>query len=340
MSTDAPGHGTDNLTQRRALPVTLLRLAAWVLAALVLAVGAGGIALTRIPGACSGCHEPSVVEAYRVSSHSETTCVSCHTTHNAFGGAAGVAHAVGGLVLPSRAGWSIAGAARTDACLECHSEDLLQETVVSRGIRMSHLGLRDGGYTCTECHEGLVHGVNEGKLAVPTMGMCTVCHDGVSASHECDTCHPERTSDDGERLKDAEWAITHGPSWVTAHGLGDLATCSVCHEPEKCVKCHGTPLPHPGDFGITHGAEVIASGRVSCLACHTNAFCTSCHGVEMPHPDGFLPNHSSVAESWTDERCMVCHTPANCNECHERHTHPGARHRMRPPIGMYEANPQ
>jgi len=321
-----------------------LRLAGWGAAAamslLVLLGIVGSAVVTLVPDACRGCHEKRVFAGYESSAHAEVSCLGCHAAYSAFGGLVGVTHSVGAALRPSAAARSSAGAVDSASCSMCHPDESTVQISVSRGVRMSHAGLTEGGYECVDCHEGLVHGVAAGKLPVPTMGMCTRCHDGIAETAQCDTCHPERASGDDERLRDAEWAITHGSGWEQAHGLGDLATCGVCHEPDKCVSCHGTRLPHPTDFGISHGQEAIAVGASSCKTCHTDAFCASCHGIEMPHPDGFLPEHSQIAGSLTDGRCMVCHVEANCNECHERHLHPGSRHRLRPPTGMYEAKPQ
>jgi hypothetical protein len=316
------------------------RVALWCIPVLVLAAIAGSLTMANVPAACRACHETRIADGLDSSAHAGTSCVACHSGYRTFGGLAGLTHAIGGLLHPSAASASTAGSVPDDSCLACHPQGVTYETVVSRGVRMSHIGLSDAGYRCVDCHEPLVHGTAEGKLAVPTMGTCTTCHDGQAESAACDTCHPERAADDGTRLRDAEWAVTHGADWERAHGLGDLTTCGICHTPEKCESCHGIKLPHPSDFGILHGTEAIAVGAATCQTCHTAAFCTSCHGIEMPHPEGFLERHSEEAESLTDKRCMVCHVSANCNECHERHLHPGSSHRLRPPTGMYEAKPQ
>ncbi|MDO8847562.1 MAG: cytochrome c3 family protein [Coriobacteriia bacterium] len=330
----------DSIERRRRALRLIGRTAAGTALLLVLVGIVGSSVVTYAPGACVGCHDARVLDGHETSAHADVSCLECHTAYSAFGGLVGATHAVGAVLRPSGAARSSAGAVDSASCSTCHPHESTVQVTISRGVRMSHAGLTEGGYECVDCHEGLVHGVAAGKLPVPTMGMCTRCHDGIAETAQCDTCHPERAPDDGDRLRDAEWAITHGSGWEQAHGLGDLATCGVCHEPGKCVKCHGTRLPHPSDFGVTHGQEAIAVGAASCKTCHTDAFCASCHGIDMPHPDGFLPEHSQIAEGMTDGRCMVCHVSANCNECHERHLHPGSSHRMRPPTGMYEAKPQ
>lgn len=332
--------GADPPGDERSLLRALGR-AGVVLGILLVAVTVvGSIVVGRVPGVCGSCHDPQIRDSHAGSAHAPVLCVECHTPHRTFLGLSGMVHSVGGAVMPSATSRSSMVAVPDAACLACHAPEAILEVVVSRGVRMSHAALSDNGYACVDCHESLVHGTPEGKLAVPTMGMCTKCHNGRDVSAACATCHPERAADDGDRLRDAEWGVTHGTGWEQAHGLGDLTTCVICHEPSKCEGCHGVLLPHPVDFGIVHGGQAIAIGASTCRTCHTSAFCASCHGIEMPHPDGFLPSHSKVAAGLVDGRCMVCHVPANCNECHERHTHPAFNHRLRPPTNMYDAAPR
>lgn len=288
------------------------------------------------PAVCRACHRETLGDGSNTPGHESIGCMECHQGYRSLVKLVGAGHIVEGALTPGASAYSAVGSVEDEACVSCHPVEKLLEVVESRGVRMSHRGLPEGGYVCVDCHEALVHDTPDGKLPVPTMGMCTTCHDGASAASSCDTCHPERAADDGDRLHDAEWAQTHGAEWEKGHGLGDLSTCGVCHKPEKCTSCHGVPLPHPADFGVLHGHQAIELGQAMCRTCHTDAFCSSCHGIEMPHPTGFLQQHSAVAKNRTDGRCLACHTSANCNECHERHTHPGARHRMRPPTEMYE----
>lgn len=332
------GSDTDVRESAHVTRAFMGRIGIAVVAPLAVLVFVGAIVGGHSSLACQTCHDPRIDETYRASSHSSVPCTSCHSAYSAFGGLGGVMHSVEGLV-PGGGARATSVTVTSEACVKCHAAAALQ-VKVSRGVRMSHVGLAEAGYACVDCHEGVVHGVPEGKLPVPTMGMCTKCHDGAKAPSTCDTCHPDRAADSGKRLGDAEWAITHGSDWQRTHGLGDLTTCSACHTADKCAKCHNTQLPHPADFGITHGHEAIRAGAASCRMCHTTAFCASCHGIDMPHPTGFLKQHSTVASGIEDKRCMVCHVSANCNECHERHAHPGSKHRFRAPTNMYEAKPK
>lgn len=332
-----PKMPVEDVNDRRRL---LRRVTALVLGGaavlLLLAVVAGSVAAHRVPAACNGCHAPRIRETHAASAHADVRCVECHQGCTGMLGLAGAAHIAEGLLHLSSASHSTVGRVTDDSCLGCHPGTPAQEAAVSKGVRMSHAGLSEGGYRCIDCHEELVHGATPGKMRVPTMSMCIECHDGITASATCIACHPERSGEEGERLRDQEFAQTHGANWKVSHGLGDLTTCGVCHQPEKCLGCHDVELPHPADFGLTHGPTAVESDTEACVRCHTQAFCTSCHGMPMPHPDGFLARHSTEAASRTDKRCLVCHTSTNCDECHIQHTHPGIKHRLRPPTGMYK----
>lgn len=118
--------------------------------------------------------------------------------------------------------------------------------------------------------------------------------------------------------------MTHGPTWATKHGLGDISLCALCHQSVECVACHGTPLPHPADFGRNHGGFAEVPGE-QCGTCHNRAaFCDACHGVPMPHPLSFLQTHVKFSKGSRDPRCLKCHRVGGCASCHEKHAHPSS----------------
>lgn len=297
-------------------------IVAVVVVAVLLGFLSGPVSLA-VPASCSWCHASSgVYDQWRASSHADAACQRCHVDR---GRLAGLGNSV---ALASESWRSVFGGpgdtawVPDEACLSCHPSIGEEEAFTTGGLRMSHVGLSEGGYQCMECHRDAAHAVRPGRLPEPTMSTCTRCHNNVAVSGACEVCHSEKRGADEARRVDAEWAKTHGENWQALHGMGDLATCTVCHEPEKCEGCHGMPLPHDSGFAATHGG-LAAVSKEPCYACHTTAFCDSCHGMEMPHPGSFLPEHSSVAEGYEDPLCKRCHTVANCNECHIRHTHPG-----------------
>lgn len=293
------------------------------------------VAVRTSPSACDPCHQ-SAVDALRdgSASHGSVRCTECHPGLTEAGGIAGVAHILEGTLRNRAASGSTVGRVPDDACSSCHPPTSLLRTTSSGGINMSHKGLAQANYACSECHAKLHGSTLSGRLAVPTMGTCLSCHNGKSASNACGVCHSDQLADE-EQLGDAEFAVTHGPQWKKNHGLGDLRVCGTCHTPQKCEGCHGVPFPHPDGFGAEHGRQAVQRGKKTCYGCHAPSFCTSCHAMPMPHPTDFLARHPSVAASDTDPRCMGCHTTENCGQCHVRHAHPGSLHRYRRPFNKF-----
>lgn len=297
------------------------------LALVILGLAAGPASLAA-PASCNWCHAGSgVYDQWRGSAHADARCQQCHVDRGylaGLGNSAALASEVWRSVFggPGDTAW-----VPDEACLGCHPTIGGEETFTVAGLRMSHIGLAEGGFQCMECHRDAAHEPPADRIPEPTMSTCARCHNNVAVSGACEVCHAGKRAPDEARRVDAEWSKTHGENWRALHGMGELSTCTVCHEPKKCEGCHGMPLPHDSGFAATHGGLAVLS-KEPCYTCHTTAFCHSCHGMEMPHPDGFLPEHSAIAESYDDPLCKRCHTVANCHECHIRHTHPGLSPRV------------
>jgi hypothetical protein len=153
------------------------------------------------------------------------------------------------------------------------------------------------------------------------MGGCLGCHDTKRASVKCATCHTKKVA--VARPVQGSLKAAHGSTWKSAHGLADLRTCTACHEPPYCVKCHGTTLPHPSGFMATHGPDAMKPGA-ACTTCHSDrAVCDSCHGIDMPHPADWRPKHTAAATTRSDPKCLKCHEEFDCRNCHAGHAHPG-----------------
>ncbi len=308
---------------KKGLGVTVV-----LIAILLLAVGPLTLAA---PQSCNTCHSRSGVYAqWRESSHSTVRCQACHTERGYLAGVGNSAALISEAWRTVFGGRGEVAWVGDDACARCHPEIGEEETFVVGTLRMSHVGLQDGGYRCTDCHADVAHALDADRIAQPTMGTCTQCHDGIKAIARCEVCHPDAAGEGEADRHDAEWGRTHGSNWEKLHGMGELSTCGLCHKPTQCEGCHGVPLPHDSGFAATHGQMAIGS-RDPCVTCHTAAYCESCHGIEMPHPEGFLPGHPLIAQGLEDELCARCHTTANCNECHSKHVHPGVPYPMRPP---------
>ncbi len=141
----------------------------------------------------------------------------------------------------------------------------------------------------------------------------------ASGNVACDLCHQGRNA--SARVKSTAFAVTHGPKWKTTHGMGDIATCNVCHVAEDCTECHGVGVPHEPKFVEVHSSYAVQP-KAQCSSCHKEEFCNSCHGTEMPHPAGFTQRHPAESAKQPD-RCKRCHEASDCTNCHLKHAHPG-----------------
>ena len=296
---------------------TLLAILAAVALLLVFTATVGSV-----PGACGTCHAMKpFAEALESSSHANVSCYDCHAAPSTGGWVGMKWRELTRMYVPGLLGAEVDGPGthiERSRCLACH-EDVLMATI-DDGIRINHGTCAESG-TCDTCHSATAHGTATRWIAEPAMEDCVACHRNQSATTACDTCHAGKSQ--SERLSQGPWAITHGLNWQRTHGMGDLRTCNVCHEPSRCAGCHGVDLPHSPGFGGTHSASALESPD-SCDQCHDRAaFCDGCHGVEMPHPQGFLPSHKDFATGYDDASCMTCHHQQDCDRCHVAHTHPG-----------------
>lgn len=298
---------------------TARRYAFWVTLALasVAAVTAASIGATAATTpACDRCHTAAVASA-RTAAHSNVSCESCHVPSGTGARLSFASRQVFGMTLRA-----VPVDDRTltrvpdESCRKCHNT-VEQGTVSSRGINFNHSTCAEGRQ-CVDCHSVTTHGT-KGWVRAAEMADCLACHSTKRASEKCNLCHDERSEE--KRLVSGSWSKTHGPTWRTTHGMGNLQTCSACHPKDYCTKCHSVALPHAKDYVLSHGGEAKQQ-RAKCLTCHDVKTCNSCHGEEMPHPRGFLKRHSAKVGRTGDAGCVRCHDREDCNECHVRHIHP------------------
>jgi len=291
---------------------------------LVLLVGLMGIAVAGSNSrACSACHGKQTA-SLASSPHTHESCYQCHLDNGAWG-MVGQKGAELGLMYPAAVlGRGLVQPARMTSrenCLKCHTV-VLTKVTTSHGLRMNHATCAPGP-TCDTCHSSVAHGEAVRWNPGLSMDQCIACHSQRNVSTVCTTCH---LGDPGDRPSSSgAWQVVHGPNWRTTHGMGDQKTCGGCHEPSYCARCHGVPVPHPQEFGATHGAAA-QKDTAACLVCHKSqtAFCDACHGMPMPHPVGFLKEHNAIAKGEADPRCIRCHVASDCTLCHANHVHPGA----------------
>lgn len=185
---------------------------------------------------CMTCHENATRMHWRGSSHdlAGTSCAGCHRIHG------------GGQ------------ATATDRCVDCHRAER------AKLQRSSHMPLREGLITCTDCHNP--HGgIGPGSLK------------RTSVNQTCYQCHPDK----------------RGPNIYEHSPVRD--DCTNCHDPHGsnnknllttklpylCQQCHSVAF-HPG--ALYEGADLNDSSvrqlrGKACLNCHSRI-----HGSN--HPSG------------------------------------------------------
>ena len=291
----------------------------WSIAALIVIslLGLGVFNAVTLPG-CASCHERDGFRAAtEASAHAKVDCASCHVPADAAGRIAFSLRQPLHMFLPTSRGAERDAAAVPDArCLRCHAK-VLTTVSATVGVRIAHKTCAAGA-ACTDCHSATAHGTATSWVRTYEMDRCLVCH-VTDAQTKCDLCHEGRTRE--RRALSGGFAVTHGPQWRSTHGMGDPATCSVCHDAGDCVRCHGPGLPHGAAFLETH-AEVAAARGAKCASCHAESFCDACHRTPMPHPAQFTAGHArSAAEQ--PATCKRCHAESDCTTCHAKHVHPG-----------------
>ncbi len=291
----------------------------WAAPAILVAliILAGGYYAVALPG-CASCHgKGEFAEQTQASAHAAVECRSCHVPTAALDRVGFGFRQLFHMVLPLDRGTDRDAAAVPDArCVVCHDK-LDTKTSTSNGLRIRHSSCAEGS-SCSACHSATAHGTATTWLRVYDMDTCLECHVSQS-SVKCDLCHEGRATE--RRIKSGTFAVTHGPDWQKTHGMGNAATCTVCHTAATCDKCHGPGLPHDAKFIEKH-AEFAVQPDAKCSGCHERSFCNDCHGTEMPHPAGFTKTHEKTSDA-DPAACKRCHSDDDCKTCHEMHVHPG-----------------
>ncbi len=219
------------------------------------------------PKPCASCHDRGAFRAQtQASPHAGVECRRCHVPSGAIGEAAlALRRPLHAYFEVGRVANRDAAAVPDDRCAACH-ETALQDVVVSNGIRMNHASCAAGA-SCTDCHSATAHGSATQWIRSYDMEACLVCH-MASDNTACDLCHQGRQA--ASRVSVASFGVTHGVNWQTTHGMGDVSTCTVCHESSDCAECHGAGIPHEPEFVSVH-ASYAARADAQCESCHQDA---------------------------------------------------------------------
>jgi hypothetical protein len=301
------------------------RIGAWIGTALLIVGGLGlasavavGVNAVSMPS-CEPCHVGGEFKREtEARPHAKLTCLRCHVRSDAGARLSYSAYVVFGMMLHWGPDYGRAAAEVTNAtCLECHQK-VLKGVAEAKQLRMKHSSCAKGRF-CTDCHSDTTHGKAVKWLRTATMEMCMGCHAGNKKLSACNTCH--LVTPTSNKTAAGARAVTHGPNWKAAHGMGDSKTCVTCHPAAYCVTCHKVPLPHEANFATTHG-DVALAQKAACLVCHAESACTLCHGLPMPHPKGFAKEHFKATVPNGIDTCLKCHEVADCDGCHDAHVHP------------------
>ncbi len=290
---------------------------------LVLGIASMVAAQGDVPDAatCAGCHEDQVA-AFEGNPHTLLndpawgkygieggSCASCHE------GAAEHVEEGGGLGTIFAYGDDVTAKAKSEACLECHSD------THPRFFTSEHA---QSGVACTDCHS--VHQPGHKAISLIKSGdsmasadpaekldassqLCVQCHTDVAAKFQfnerhrlqegilsCTTCHNPHERATRARLGGfkqqqvcLECHADKGGPFIFEHGSVRGEGCTACHEP------HGSPNRH-----------MLAFQDLGQL-------CYSCHAV-VPgfHVSGF-PSSTRFSEN---ANCVNCHSAIHGSNFH------------------------
>nr|WP_320114082.1 cytochrome c3 family protein [uncultured Desulfuromonas sp.] len=239
--------------------------------------------ITAVPLTDADCikchHQPSVdIRDHGGAHRDDMGCLGCHENHPPLGDA----------VIPE--------------CSDCHSGD-----------DHKHFALDD----CSSCHNPHAPGINDLSALDEPKSACLSCHEDVGtameqtpslhAEQQCNDCHNEHGTDDGQFSTCIDCHDKHSPDMTYQDCLG-------CHQPhaptiylwnedtpaDQCAACHEDQVSELSSKGEAHGSDI---------------HCSDCHSAHPPHEEGVIP------------ACADCHAPSdhphykldNCVACHRPH---------------------
>jgi hypothetical protein len=246
------------------------------------------------------CHrvQSDTIAAYKVSSHSEISCMACHEPVNAdtytlvkskLKNALGMIPTLRGTYsLPLNPGSALAleGGREmgSQQCLQCHS--MKRHMTPTKGIVVNHAVHEQAGVWCTVCHNRIAHNDTAAPPTLVTpagvknvkhpdfmkMDACFRCHDlrgrvkmtgagAKAASGECETCHPKEFERKPASHRGQDWAAK---GHEEAARLVDEEYGERLAEAEELVREGIRPY--------------LAAPVKSCETCHVaEEFCEPCH---------------------------------------------------------------
>jgi DmsE family decaheme c-type cytochrome len=181
---------------------------------------------------CLSCHEADKKRMhFAIAEHNKAgvECRDCHGNHTP-------------KVKTLNAGME-KGGKTTALCATCHQD------VIAKFSMVSHHPVKEGGATCTGCHDP--HASKQATLGAAT-AQCTSCHQAVRGPHVfehapvvegCTTCHDP-------------------------HGAPNKKLLSVA-QPMQCMQCHSIAGNRHGQAAATNNTQRITGAALrDCASCH------------------------------------------------------------------------
>ncbi len=196
---------------------------------------------------CLGCHQRGVQTYWEASPHASRgiTCVNCHTLMEKTTDRFQLAKVGDKTPFFNKR-------AQTEMCGQCHLQRKAQL------MRSSHMPLREGKITCTDCHNP--HGTpNPAQLKQ------------TSVNENCYTCHTERR---GPFLYEHPPVFESCVNCHEPHGSVNDRLLKVT-DPRLCTQCHMST----GHLSNPRGRNSVFFFNRSCTNCHSQV-----HGSN--HPSG------------------------------------------------------
>jgi len=225
--------------------------------------------------ACTDCHE-NIEESVKATDDNlpnEETCANCHDVED------------------------------KSNCTTCHTDmnNLEKFPRPARNFFFNHKKhVTDEKISCDKCHPGM-ESIDMGLgQKIPAREVCNTCHNGMTATMECFTCHKSSM-----QLHPAN----HIPTWLREHEVQVRAgdnSCTHCHTNNYCQQCHEATdlvstkiLPqsfypsfspqakgdqklvlksiHDLNYRYTHQLDALGKEK-ECDVCHeTSQYCVECH---------------------------------------------------------------
>jgi hypothetical protein len=314
-------------------PVILV--AAVVVLLLVVWNGAFFVA-AYFPQSCRACHymDP-YVDQWQASSHSNVTCIKCHTFSPVFITVTTLKYATGLYNPRPRAD------VRDSSCLAkgCHEGRIEKGKVRVGSIQFDHndhlTKLKRGErLRCTSCHSAIVQGehIAKGSHTQVDKSVCFLCHfKGISPGQAlagCQSCHgtPSRVVEHGGFMFSHDSYLKLGVPCMQCHtriaeGDGKVADA-------HCYDCHVGRLEKKGDVLAIHRTHVT-SRSVPCFKCHEKirhgtvelvktfeVRCDACH--KMQHGYQKEMYMGTGAKGVPDTPSRMFSAQVSCDGCHTR----------------------